>query len=229
MDSFPNELIDAIIDNLPRSSLYSTSLVARRWRIRSQQRILDSITFSSRYKVDRWYSDIQRGTNRIASYVRSAEFHRIDSWSEPELCGRVLKGFRSLTTLNMYRCAVPDELLRQISRGECGRGITTLSIWFPGWELPRKTSLILSLPNLKRLTVQSDGTIPREQSSAPITLQRRSLDMLELHSIANEFAETLIQAQLTSRYIRLGGAISSVYRFIAISSETLVSLMLKGL
>ena len=33
----------------------------------------------------------------------------------------------------------------------------------------------------------------------------------------------------TSRYICLGGAISSVYRFIAVSSETLVSLMLKGL
>ena len=229
MDSLPNELIEAIIDDIPPSSLHSSSLVARRWRTRSQQRILDFITFSSEDKVDRWYSDVQRVRNRIASYVRSAEFRRIDSWNEPALFGRVLEGLCSLTTLEVTACAIPDELPGQISRGMCGRGITTLFLQSSDCELSTITSMILSLPDLKRLNVLVSGTTLRDPSSTPITPQRRSLDMLELYYFASEVTEDLIQAQITSRNICLDSAISGAHRLIAISSETLVALTLEGL
>ena len=228
MDSLPNELIDAIVDNLPPSNLHSSSLVARRWRARSQQRILDSITFSSQDNVDRWYWDVQRGRNRVVSYVRSAKFRGIGSWIEPALFGRVLKGFCSLTTLEVDICAIPDELQDQILRGEFGRGITNLSLRLPRCDLSTVASMILPLPDLKKLTVTVIEKPPKQPSSTPIAPQRRSIDVLKLYLYANEVAEALIQARLTSRCICVGHAISSVHRVLAISSETLVALTLEG-
>lgn len=230
MDSLPQETIDGIIDNLPRSSLYSSSLVARQWRTRSQQRILDSIIFSSQDKVDRWHSDVQIGGNRILSYVRSVEFRDIEPWNEPALFGRVLKGFRSLETLKVHECAIPDELVGQILRGEFGGGITTLSIRrVQRCDLSTIIPMILSLPNLKNLTVWADETRSRQPPPTSVVSQTRSVNVLKLYFYANEIAEALIRSRLTSRYICLGGAISSVHRLLAISSETLVGLMLGGL
>ena len=228
MDSLPQEIIDAIIDNIQRSSLHSSSLVARRWRTRSQKRVLHSITFSSEVKVDHWHTDVQRGQNRILSYVHLVEFRDIDSWNEPELFCRTLKGFCSLKALETYGCAIPDELAGQISRGEFGRGITTLSLRFPGCDLSTITSIILSLPDLKKLKVALDETTSRKSLSTSIVSQRKSLDLLELYLQADEVVEVLIQAQFTFRYVRLGSFISSAHRLLAISSETLVELTLEG-
>ena len=228
MDSLPQEIIDEITDNLPRSSLHSSSLVARRWRTRSQQRIFDSIVFSSQDKVDRWYSDVQRGRNGVVSYVRSAKFHDIGSWNEPTLFGLVLKGFCSLETLYVHGCAIPDELPGQILCGEFGRGITNLCLRRPYCSLSTIVSMILLLPDLEKVAVTSTKKSPKQPLSTPIAPQRRSLDLLELYLHSNEVAEALSQARLTSHCICLGRAISSVHRLVAVSSETLVELMLEG-
>ena len=228
MDSLPQELIEAIIDDLPRHTLRSSSLIASRWRTRSQQRILDSIAFFSQDMVDRWCSDAQGGGNRIMSYVRSAEFRGIESWNEPALFGRALKGLRSLKTLKVYGCAIPDELPGQILRGEFGRGIITLSLRVPRCDLSTTTSMILSLPDLKNLTVILGKTTSTRLTSTSITPQRRQLDMLELYLFANEVAEALIQSGFTFRYICSGGVISSILRLLEASSETLVALTLEG-
>ena len=228
MDSLPQEIIEAIIDNLPRSSLHSSSLVARRWRTRSQRRVLHSIIFYSEDEVDRWHSDIQRARNRIESYVQSVQFFDIRSWNEPGSFGRVLKGFCSLKTLKMFECAIPAGLADQISRGEFGGGITTLSLQFLRCRLSTITSVILSLSNLKNLTVTLYETPSGQPLSTSIAPPRRSLDRLELRLYANEVAEALIQSRFTCRYIHLGSFISSVHRLLTVSSETLVVLTLEG-
>ena len=229
MDSLPQEIIEAIIDNLPRSSLRSSSLVARRWRTRSQQHLLHSITFSSEGQVDRWCSDIQRGQNWIESYIHPVTFRDIDSWNEPTLFGRVLKGLCSLKTLKTWLCAIPEELVGQVSRGEFGRGITTLSLRFPRCKLSTITSIIISFPGLKKLTVALDSGVTSSQLSSTSTVpHRRQLDLLKLHLYSNGVAEALIQSQFTSRCIHLGSTISSAHRLLAISSETLVALTLDG-
>jgi hypothetical protein len=70
MDSVPQELIDAIIDNVPRSSLPSCSLVAKRWRRKSQRRVLSTICSYHEDQVNRWCTDIPRDSDGISSYVR---------------------------------------------------------------------------------------------------------------------------------------------------------------
>ena len=230
MDSLPQETIDAIVDHLPHSSLRSSSLVARRWSTRSQRRIFGRIQFFSSDQVNRWYSVIQRDGSRILPYVHSVEFQCINSWNDPPLLGRVLKGLCSLTMLGVYECAIPDELPGQILRGEFGRGITTLSLEFPFGKISTMTSMILSLPDLKKLIVRFDETKFGQPSSTSglIASQRRSLDVLELYLYPNKVAEALLQSRFTSRYISLNVAIPSAHRLLAISSETLVALTLGG-
>lgn len=229
MDSLPQELIEAIIDILPRPNLPSSSLIARRWRMRSQQRMFGSIIFRAQDEVDRWYSDTQKGQNAIPSCIRSAEFRNVVSWDEPALFGRVLKSFCSLETLSVSISAIPDELPGQILRGEFSSGITSLSLRFPLCQLSTITSMILALPDLKKLTVTlTEARSEQPLPTAPIASQRGPLDLLELYFYTDGVAEALIQAQFTSRYISLGGAISSVDRLLAISSKILVSLTLDG-
>ena len=229
MDSLPQELVEAIVDILPRSSLPSTSLIARRWRMRSQQRLFDSITFSACNRVDHWHSDIQRGNSRIPSYVHSARFRFISSWNDPTLFGRVLKGLCSLKALSVHRSPIPDQLIGHISRGEFGRGITALYLRHPNCGLSTITSIIFSLPSLKKLTVVFNGMGSSQPLSTPsVEPQKRLLDLLELGDDANGVVEALIQYRLASRCICLHNAISSVHRLLAISSETLVALMFGG-
>ena len=90
------------------------------------------------------------------------------------------------------------------------------------------TSMILSLPDLKKVTVTAASEKPSRQPLSTSIAPQRSLDLLELYSYSNEIAEALIQARLTSRCICLGSAISSVHRLLATSSEKLVALMLEG-
>ena len=229
IESLPQETIDAIIDNLPRYSLPSSSLVARQWRTRSQQRILASITFRSQCEVGRWHSDVQGGQNKILSYVRSVQFRCINSWNDPALPGRVLKGFPSLTTLEVYGTVIPDELLDQTSRGEFGRTINNLQIRFPRCALSAIISMILSFPELKELTVSLEKTaLEQPVSTSSVTQKRGSLDWLGLWGHTGGISEALIQLQFTSRHLCLGSNNSNAHRLLALSSETLVGLWLEG-
>ena len=197
--------------------------------MRSQQHIFDSITFSTRDEVDNWHSNIQKGNSRIPSYVHLAVFRFISSWNDPALFGRVLKGFCSLETLSVYRSAVPDQLVGPISRGEFGRGITALCLRHPHCDLSTITSIVFSLPNLKKLTVVFNGMGSGQPSSIPsVEPQRLPLDLLELCDDANGVAQALIQSRLASRCICLDNAISSVHRLLAVSSRALVALMFEG-
>ena len=226
MDSLPQELVDAIIDNLPRSSLRSSSLVAERWRTRSQQRAFGFMRFLSEYEVDRWHSDIQGERSKILSYVHTVQFRSISSWwNEPALPGRVLKGFPSLTTLMIHASVIPDELPGQISRGEFGRGITTLYILYPFCLLSVTVSLILSLPDLKELAVSLNhqGGVSSASSVTPKTLER-----LELRQHTSGVSEVLIRSQFKSKYLCLGSNDSNAQRLFALSAETLVGLRLDG-
>ena len=229
MDSLPQELFEEIIDNLPHFTLLSSSLVARRWRTRSQQRILYSITAISEARVNRWHADIQGGKKQIASYVRCVELRYISSWDEPAIFGRILSDFCSLKRLEVDECAIPGELPGQILRGKLGGGITILYLWFPRCNLSTIISMVPSFPNLKKLTVAVDEITSRQPSPASIVSQRRSLDVLELYDHANKVAEAFIQFRFTSRCICLDSSISNGHRLLAISSEMLVALTLKGL
>ena len=99
MDSLPQEIIDEIIiiDNLPHSSLLSTSLVAKRWRKRSQQHALKDILFGSESTVNAWHTKIQSSHSEIPSYAQFVGFTNITDWRDPALFGRVLNNFSSLT------------------------------------------------------------------------------------------------------------------------------------
>ena len=86
MDSLPQEIIDGIIDTVPHSSLRSCSLVAKRWRKRSQQRAFGfgdtQFSSESESEVNRWFADIQSDPNGISSCVKYASFFDI-KWSDP--------------------------------------------------------------------------------------------------------------------------------------------------
>jgi len=124
MVSLPQELIDAIIDNVPESSLLSCSLVTKRWRRRSQQRAFDAISFKSEDEVNPRCTDILQGSDGILSYVRHIGVRGI-YWDEPALFSRMLGNLSSLTKSSLCLTDIPDELSGHISRGEFGKGITT--------------------------------------------------------------------------------------------------------
>ena len=228
MDSIPQELIDAIIDNVPQSSLPSCSLVAKRWQRKSQRRVLGTIAFSSEGEVKRWCTDIPRDSDRISSYVHHVKIKEIFSWTEPALLGRMLGSLSSLAALSMYRIGIPDEFPGHISRGEFGKGIITLDLCVPYCRLPTLTSMILSLPNLKELRVKHcrakpEGALPT-YSVAP---QRGPLDRLELLGHADGIGEALAKYRLTSRHLSLDAGIKNIEQLLLLSLE-MVGLTLYG-
>jgi len=79
MDSIPQELVNAIIDNVPQSSLPSCSLVAKRWQQKSQRRLLGTIAFLSEGEVKRWCTDNPQDSDGISSYVRHVKIEDIYS------------------------------------------------------------------------------------------------------------------------------------------------------
>jgi len=54
MESLAQELLEAIIDHVPPTSACCHSLVARRWRRRSQQRYFSDLLFTGELEVVRW-------------------------------------------------------------------------------------------------------------------------------------------------------------------------------
>ena len=231
MDSLPQELIDEIIGKVPKSSLLSCSLVARRWRRECQQRALHTIEFSSEDKVNRWWTDIPQDSDGITSYVRSVYFVKIHSWNEPALFGRVLKNLTSLRELIIARTEIPDELSGNIVRGEFGKGIETLFIWSPYCTLATMTSMILSLPNLKELGVDDNRTMSGAALPTPthsITSRRKQLDLLELYGDKRGIGEILAKSRFTTSYLYMGLHVSGVVQLLMVSSETVVELHLRG-
>jgi len=229
MDSLPQELIDTIIDNLSLSSLLSCSLVAKKWRRRSQQRAFDIISFSSEGEVNRWCTDIPQDPDGISSYVRFASFYNIHSWDEPALFGRVLKNLTLLEVLWVFETRVPDELQGPISRGEFGREIAILELASSYCALTTMLSLILSLSKLEGLIIgnheiTSEGPLPTH----PVTPQRGPLDILWLGGDVGGVGEALAQSRFISSNLYLDTHIAGIEQLIVLSSDTLVDLKLSS-
>jgi len=228
MDSIPQELIDAIIDNVPLSSLPSCSLVAKRWQRKSQQRVLATISFLSERKVERWCTDIPQDSDRISSYVRHVKIE-IYFWIVPALLSHLLGSLSSLTALSMYETQIPDELSGHISWGELGKGITTLDLRFSRCTFATLTSMIPSLPDLKQLYIEEcDGVAEGSLPTHPVTHQRGPLGSLELIGYVGGIGEALAKSRFTSRRLTLGVAITGIEQLLLLSSEMVVELTLNG-
>ena len=229
MGSIPQELIDTIIDNVPESSLLSCSLVAKRWRRKSQQRAFDTISFFSEGEVNRWCTDIPHSSDGISSYVHHLRIEGISSWAEPALLSRMLESLSSLTALSMDATEIPDELPDHISRGEFGKGITALCLRFPSDAFATMTSMIFSLPNLKELCVEHCQVIPVGLlPTHPVTPQRGPLNSLELRGLWGGVGEALAESRLTFSRISSDVGITDITQLLLVSSETLVELKLYG-
>jgi hypothetical protein len=227
MDSIPQELIDAIIDNIPQSSLRSCSLVAKRWRQKSQRRVLSTIPFSTEDKVNRWCTDIPRDSDGISSYVRRVEIQNIFRWAEPALFGCMLETLSSLTELSLDEIDIPDEFLDLISRGEFGKGITALYLQYTRCTCATMTSMILSFPNLKELRLE-ECTVEGPLPTYSVTPQRGPLDSLELHGYGVGIGETLVRSRFISSRLCLDVEITDAEQLLMLSSETVVELELRG-
>ena len=101
------ELIDDIIDRLPRQEMPPCSLVARRWRERSQKHYFDSVTFSSEHQMVLWDANIPKDTDGIPSYVHHVQVRNIRSWHYPAVCDRVLNTFSSMESLAVSEVTIP--------------------------------------------------------------------------------------------------------------------------
>jgi len=227
MGSIPQELIDTIIDNVPESSLLSCSLVAKRWRRKSQRRAFDTISFLSEGEVNRWCTDIPHSSDGISSYVRHVQIGWISSWAEPALFSRMLESLSSLTTLSIDATEIPDELPGRISRGEFGNGITALCLSLSSYTPTTMTSMILSLPNLKEVYIQDWEVMPEGPlPTHPVTPQRRPLDFLELRGWSSGVGKALAKSRLTFSRISSDIGITDIAELLLVSSETLVELNL---
>jgi len=231
MNSLPQELVDAVIDNLPRSSLFSSSLVAKLWRTRSQQRALERIKFLSEDQVDRWYTDFPQDPEGVASYVHVVEFENTTFRGNLATFGCALQNLCSLTTLWVKGMEIPDELPAQIPRMEVWKRITTLRLWFISSTLTTVVSVVLSLPDLEVLSIaRATAGLGGPLSSHPVTPPHRTpLDLLELQAYVGGIGRALARSRLTSRHLSLDVDLLGVEQLIMCSSEMLVKLALYGM
>jgi hypothetical protein len=229
MESFPQELIDKVIDTLPHSSLHSCSLVGRRWRRRSQEQIFASIEFSSERDVVLWCAKIPQGPGGIPSYVRTVQFQDIPTWHEPALFGRVLKTFTSMTSLLTMEATIPqlDELLGSVPSGEFGKKTKSLVLMSPQCTVATIVALVLSFPNLERFFLI--GVVSEEPLSIlPRAPQRGPLVSLRLHADKSGIGIALAQCGLTSYKLSLIASDDGVEQLISLSSEMITDLELYG-
>ena len=227
MESVPQEIVDEIIDNLPRSSLHSSSLVAKRWRTRSQQRTFCSISFCSEFAVNRWHQRTQSNLSGIPSYVKSTSFCDITKWEDPALFSSVLGNLNSLTTLEIDNTEIPDEVLEHISHGGFLNGVTTLHFWYMG--SPLVIPMILAFPNLQNLVMYKFTVTSREPLLAhPVLLQRRPLATLRVFDCVGGVVEALVNLHLASRFLILDVQTEDVQKLLVLSLMTIVELELLG-
>ena len=231
MDPLPQELIDKIIDYLPHSSLRSSSLVARHWRRRSQERIFAFTIYSSEYDLVLWCIKIPQVPDGIPSYVRAARFWNIRSWDDPALFGRVLENLTSLRILFIIRTRIPrpDELLDSTPYGEFGKTVERLLISSPQkCTAATITSLVLSFPNLEDFRFVGDASAKEPPTIRPHVSQRRPLASLVLMEIPGEVGIALAQCGLTSRKLSLTVYDAGLEQLLTLSSEVIVELKLSG-
>ena len=228
MDSLPQETIDEIIDNLPRANLRSSSLVARRWRKRSQQHALSTILFRTQSAAKSWYACTQNDPGGISSYVQLAKFVHIDRWTDLALFGRILGNSNSLTTLWIVGMGVPDEVLKCVSP-ELGKRIIALHLQSLWCGLSTLVSTIAVFPNLQKLLVDSFvGTSREAPSTYPALPQRGSLDSLQVVGCMSGVAVAIANLQITSRRLVLDVNIQNIQNLLPLSSMTIVELELQG-
>jgi len=196
----------------------------------TKERAFQEIKLSSEHKVNCWCIDIPQDMDGIASYVHAVKFKGIGSWYNPATLGLTLKGLGSLTKLWVFGTVIPDEVPAQISRGEFGREITTLTILFPPCTLATIVSMILSLPDLKTLCVTANGIVSGEPlSTHPASPQKGPLDLLQLRGDVSGLVEALAKFRFISRRLSLGVYIPGIEQLITCSSETVVELNLCGM
>lgn len=155
MDSLAQELIDEIIKHVPRQGLIACSLVARRWRRRSQQRHFEFVLFTDT-NFTRWEVSIPQDSDRIPSYVRHLRFQSTPFGSlAPGILARVLETFTSMISITIYASPLPSlaELVVPPSLGEFRKGITRLAFAHTLDLSSVITSLVFSFPNLKELVI----------------------------------------------------------------------------
>ena len=228
MDSLPQEIIDKIIDNLPRSSLYSSSLVARRWRTKSQQRALCKIRFSAEPIVNWWHVDIQSHPDGISSHAQFAEFNNIAEWRDPALFCRVLENFTSLTTLWISQTEIPRGLPERIAHGDLGK-VTALYLWSPRCSLWTVISTIFAFPNLQNLSIDDFTAISREISpDYPVLPQRGPLHLLRVVRCEDGVVEALANRRSASHHLILDVKAQNVQKLLILSSVTIKRLVLCG-
>ena len=70
LSDIPQELVDAIIDLVPRVQLRTTALVGKRWVRRCQERLFARLTLSSQ-ATERWTRPVMESQPLLFSYVRT--------------------------------------------------------------------------------------------------------------------------------------------------------------
>ena len=231
MDSLPREITDEIIDNLPLSGLRSSSLVAKQWRKRSQQRVFQRIRFVFEPGVKTWHMNTREDPDRIPSYVQSANFYSIKKWSDSALFSNVLENFSSLNQLGIHGIEITDEMAESIQSGRFGEGVTTLHVWSPICSISTVISMILSLPNLQRLFIENKGNMSGEAPPTyHATSRREPLTMLTLHGDVGEAVKALAESHFVSRRLSLSldAETLSTRQFLVLSSEILNKLTIGG-
>lgn len=230
METFAQELIDAIIDYIPPLDTRSCSLVARGWRQRSQQHYFSNLRFAREQDVVLWYTNIPQDPDGIPSYAHNVEFQGIRSWCDPTVFSRVLKCFRCVKTLTICQTWVPaDEIRNIVSTGEFGKELTSLFLLSPYPTVPTLVSLILSLPHLRELSIDSVARTEPPASILPdTTWQREPLQSLALSWYWSGEVEFIALCGITSRRIDLADCDAMIEKIIARSSETMSELVLQG-
>lgn len=228
MESLPQELIDNIIDNIPHSSLRSCSSVARRWR-RSQERLFAWVLFGFEGKLDAWCTDIPQDPGGIPSYVHFVRFRNITSWDEPELFGRVLKKFTSMTMLWITNTRIPrpDRVLNSVPFGEFGKKVECLMLCSPRYTAATITSSVLLLLNLEDFLLS--GTVwDKPLVVLPPASRRSPLKALQLYASDSTVGTALARCGLTSCALSLVIYEPGLEQLLTLSSDVIVELGLSG-
>ena len=230
MDSLAQELINEIINNVPRKDMHVTSLVAKHCRRPSQQRNFKFVLFESD-SVTRWEVNIPQDPLGIPSYVRHVRFKHLPSL-KPGTLSRVLGAFTSMTSLDLEnpRLPPPEELTVPVSLGEFGQRITRLTFVLAGESIRVIASSILSFPNLKELVFANVHFRPDESPSIVPEIGRRSLleSIVVLGSV--EFTYNVIPLwKVAPRRLSLGLCANGMDLILRNASKTVVELTLTGM
>ena len=231
MDSLAQELINEIINHIPLEVMPVSSLVARRWRYRSQQCHFEFVLFEFD-DLDFWESNISQHSDSIPSYVRHVRLRDTARRLEPVILSRVLKPFTSIISLTIENSTLllDDEVAVPVSLGEFGKGITHLALHCMVKSFAGITSLVFSLPNLKELAIDDvDFWTDKPPSIIPDTSQRGPLELFMAQGTQTENYFALSRWKLVSRRLSLDPSVEGVELLSGISSETMVALTLMGI